>query len=248
MLLDLASDRGAPVSAVLGSAIAPAGVYRTLTDTVTSQLRDLIIAGEIPPGTALRLRSLATRLGVSVMPVREALRVLEAERLVVVSPHRGATVLQISANEVEEIYAMRAGLERLAAKRAMERILPQEVLSLSHQFEVMAEAAKADELDRFSLEDRKFHRMLYVVAGRDSLLTKILELTRSGSRAVMLAYGVWRPLVLGLDAHRPIMEAIETGDPDRVAQLTYEHVSEGGARIHAAVARWEEAQRLDPTG
>ncbi len=233
---------------MLESAIVPPEIYRTLTDTVTSQLRDLIIAGEIPPGTALRLRSLAIRLGVSVMPVREALRVLEAERLVVVSPHRGATVLQISANEVEEIYAMRAGLERLAAKRAMERILPQEVLSLSQQFEVMAKAAKADDLDRFSLEDRKFHGMLYAVAGRDTLYRKILDLTRSGSRAVKLAYGVWRPLVLGLDAHRPIMDAIETGDPDRVAQLTYEHVSEGGARIHAAVARWEEARRLDPTG
>jgi DNA-binding GntR family transcriptional regulator len=230
---------------VLEPLIAPAGVYRTLTDSVTSQLRDLIIAGDIPPGTALRLRSVADQLGVSVMPVREALRVLEAERLVTVSPHRGATVMQISAHEVEEIYAMRGGLERLAARRAMERILPEEVLSLSRQFEAMAEAARADDLDRFSIEDRKFHRMLYEVAGRDSLRRKILDLTRSGSRAVKLAYGVWRPLVLGLEAHRPIMDSIEAGDPDRVAQLTYEHVTEGGARIHAAVARWEADRVLD---
>jgi len=214
----------------------------TLTDSVTSQLRDLIIAGDLPPGTQLRLQSLAMRLGVSVMPIREALRVLEAERLIAAPPHRGASVLQISANEVEEIYAMRVGLERLAAKRAMERILPEEVLVLRQQFEVIAEAAKAEDLDRFSAEDRKFHRMLYAVAGRDSLYQRIVDLTQSATRAVKLAYGIWRPLMLGLDAHRPLMEAIEVGNPDRVAQLTYEHVAEGGARIHAAILRWEETE------
>lgn len=215
---------------------------RTLTSTVADRLRTLIIDGTIPPGSPLRLNALADRLDVSITPVREAIRVLEAERLVITSPHRGATVLRISSDEVEEIYAMRVGLEHLAARRAMERILPNEVLALRDQFEVMATAARREDLDRFSSEDRRFHQMLYVCAGRPPLLTKILGLTQSSFRATKLAYGIWRPLMLGLDAHRPLMEAIEAGDPDRVARMTYEHVREGGSRIHAAVLRWEEAQ------
>lgn len=235
---------GADAEALLDAVIATPESPQTLTVSVTSRLRDLIISGAVPPGTPLPLQALAVRLGVSVMPVREALRVLEAERLVVTRPHRGSRVLQISADEVEEIYAMRVGLERIAAKRAMERILPEEVLALRQQFDVMIEAARAEDLDRFSREDRRFHAMLYLAAGRESLYRKIVDLTQSSTRAVTLAYGIWRPLMLGLDAHRPILEAIEAGDPEPVAQLTYEHVSDGGARIHAAVARWEASNRL----
>lgn len=137
---------------------------------------------------------------------------------------------------------MRVGLERLAAKWAMERILAEEVLVPRQQFEVMAEAAKADYLDRFSPADRMCHRMLDAVAGRDSLYQRIVDLTQSATRAVKLAYGIWRPLMLGLDAHRPLMEAIEVGNPDRVAQLNYGPVAEGGARIHDATLRCEDTE------
>lgn len=221
---------------------------RTLTSTVADRLRTLIIDGTIPPGSPLRLRALADRLDVSITPIREAIRVLESERLVVTSPHRGATVLQISSDEVEEIYAMRVGLEHLAARRAMERILPNEVLALRDQFELMTVAARSEDLDRFSAEDRRFHQMLYACAGRPALLTKIVDLAQSSLRATKLAYGIWRPLTLGLDAHRPLMEGIEGGDPDRVARMTYEHVREGGSRIRAAVVRWETAHHEGQEG
>lgn len=217
---------------------------RTLPESVAKRLRELIIEGHLPPGTPLRLQPLARRLGVSVMPVREALRALEAERLVAFSPHRGATVLQVSSEEIEEIYAMRAALERLAARIAMERITPEAVTALREQLGVMAAAAAAEDLERFSEEDRHFHRMLYAAAERQSLYARILDLSQSSLRATNLAYGIWRPLMLGLEAHRPILDAIEAGDPELVARLTFEHVTEGGARIYAAVRDWEERQRI----
>ena len=218
---------------------------RTLTASVARRLRDLIIAGDLPPGTPLRLQALAQRLDVSVMPIREALRLLEAERLVTVSPHRGATVLQLSSDEVEEIYAMRAGLERLAAGIAAERISRESIAALRQQFDAMALAASDEDLDRFRDEDRRFHRTLYAAASRPTLYTRILDLSRSSSRATNLAYGAWRPLTLGLEVHRPILEAVEARDAELVARLTYEHVTEGGARINAAVKEWEASRIVE---
>lgn len=233
--------------ALLDSALPAPEDRRTLTDSVARRLRDLIIEGHLPPGTPLRLQALASRLGVSVMPVREALRLLEAERLVAVSPHRGATVLQVSSDEVEEIYVMRAALERLAARVAMTRISADAIRSLRSQFEAMAAAAADEDLDRFSVEDRRFHRLLYAAAGREGLYARILDLSQSSLRATNLAYGIWRPLLLGLEAHRPILEAIEAGEPEEVARLTFGHVTEGGARIYAAVRAWEARQALEST-
>jgi DNA-binding GntR family transcriptional regulator len=181
------------------------------------------------------------------MPVREALRLLEAERLVAVSPHRGATVLQVSSDELEEIYVMRAALEQLAARVAVERMGPDTKAALRAQFESMAAAAADENLDTFSVEDRAFHRQLYAAAGRPGLYARILDLSQSSLRATNLAYGIWRPLVLGLEAHRPILEAIEAGDSDEASRLTFEHVTEGAARILGAVRAWEERQALEAT-
>ena len=239
------ANASAAQEALLDSALPAPEDRRTLTDSVARRLRNLIIEGHLPPGTPLRLQALAGRLGVSVMPVREALRLLEAERLVAVSPHRGATVLQVSSDEVEEIYVMRAALERLAARIAMAKIGQDEIRAIRDQFEAMAAAASDEDLDRFGLEDRRFHRLLYAAAGRDGLYARILDLSQSSLRATNLAYGIWRPLLLGLEAHRPILEAIEAQDTEQVARLTFEHVTEGGARIFAAVRAWEERQALE---
>ena len=88
----------------------------TMTEAAAGILRGLILSGKLPPGTPLRLNQLASRLGMSVMPVREALRALEAERLVTFRAHHGATVTELSAEDVEEAYAVREALEGLAAR------------------------------------------------------------------------------------------------------------------------------------
>jgi DNA-binding GntR family transcriptional regulator len=228
-----------PEARLLEVAIAHPEDRTTLTESVTNRLRDLIIEGDLPPGTPLRMQALAARLGVSIMPVREALKLLEAEHLVAISPPPGATVLQVSSDEVEEIYAMRAALESLAARVAMSRIKPAEVRGMQRQLERMQRVARGEDVRLFSAEDRRFHRMLYQAAGRPALYTRIIELAQSSLRATNLAYEIWRPLILGVDAHRPILEAVERGDASAVARLTFEHVTEGGARIYAAVRQWE---------
>ena len=90
----------------------------TLAESITGRLRQLILDGQLRPGQALRPADLAPRLGVSAMPVREALRILDAEGLVTFKPRIGARVAEIREEDVEELYLIRGALEGLAARLA----------------------------------------------------------------------------------------------------------------------------------
>ena len=89
-----------------------------------SQLRRAILVGRLKPGAWLTQEDLATTFGVSRMPIRDALRTLSAEGLVEMTPHRGARVSPLTVEEFQEIYAVRMGLEGLAARLAAEQMTP----------------------------------------------------------------------------------------------------------------------------
>ena len=117
----------------------------TLTEAAATALRNLILSGQLPPGTPLRLNVLAARLAMSVMPVREALRVLEAERLVTFRAHHGATVAELSMEDVEEAYAVRAALEGLAARDGVLNLTEASLAVIREKFRLMeADAARGD--------------------------------------------------------------------------------------------------------
>src|SRR5512133_2211345 len=90
-------------------------------------LRGQILSGELPPQSRIREREVAAQLGISRTPVREALTRLKSEGLVDSSPRRGAVVCQIELDEIDEIYEIRAALERLVAKRSCERATDAEI-------------------------------------------------------------------------------------------------------------------------
>jgi DNA-binding GntR family transcriptional regulator len=94
-------------------------IPRTVKDALVETLRDEIIRGDLVPGQYLRLEEIAARFDVSTMPVREALRDLEAEGLVTIFPHRGAIVTQLGADELQDIYDIRATLEEMATRLAV---------------------------------------------------------------------------------------------------------------------------------
>ena len=113
----------------------------TIADSVAGRLRELILTGKLPPGTPLRLSQVAARMGVSVMPIREAIRILESERLVTIEPRRGAVVATLSIEDIEELYAVRAALEALAAKHGARNIGPEATQAMRAEFEAMVAAA-----------------------------------------------------------------------------------------------------------
>ena len=169
----------------------------TLTEAAATALRNLILSGQLPPGTPLRLNVLAARLAMSVMPVREALRVLEAERLVTFRAHHGATVAELSMEDVEEAYAVRAALEGLAARDGVLNLTEASLAVIREKFRLMeADAARGDR-EALVGHDQEFHRALYTAGGRPERARRIIELWESTQRAIPLIYRAWNPLEAG---------------------------------------------------
>src|SRR6478735_9505873 len=130
----------------------------TLAESITGRLRQLILDGRLRPGQALRPADLAPRLGVSAMPIREALRILEAEGLVTFKPRIGARVAEIREEDVEELYLVRGALEGLAARLAATNVTDADLAGLHEAFDEMTAARARNDFDTFSQYDKEFHR------------------------------------------------------------------------------------------
>lgn len=133
----------------------------TLQYKVTTKLREVILKGEFKMGERLVQEQWAEKLGVSRMPIREALKQLEMEGLVRIEPRRGAIVTPISIDDIEEIYQLRANLEGLAVEKSLPNLEADEIAELENLYEQMV-ALKADEKDvaEFMLLNAQFHQLL----------------------------------------------------------------------------------------
>jgi DNA-binding GntR family transcriptional regulator len=208
---------------------------RTMAEMVAQRLKMAIVDGQLPPGTPLRLAQVSARLGVSVMPVRDALRQLEAERLVEIRPRRGAVVTDLSIEDAEETYAVRVALEALAARHATERLTDADLDEIREAFDHMTDAQRSGDLRAFIEADHVFHHRLYQASQRDRLIRNISELVDRSRRYAPITYRAWQPLDAGIAAHRPILEAIEARDPALVERLTFEHMSAAATRLVTAL-------------
>src|SRR5215213_11489304 len=199
--------------AVLDEAFGAPEERLTIAGSVAARLRELILTGKLPPGTPLRLTQVASRMGVSVMPIREAIRILESERLVTIEPRRGASVARLSIDDIEELYAVRGALEGLAAKHGTRAIGARDIKAMRTEFAAMTRASQAGDTGAFLAHDRRFHALLYAASGRTQLVARIDELLESGRRIVdPYVYRPWYPLKVTTEAHRPILEAVAARD------------------------------------
>jgi DNA-binding GntR family transcriptional regulator len=196
----------------------------TLAADIAERLRVLILDGRLAPGTRLRLAALAQTLGVSVMPVRDALRILEAENLVLALPRRGARVAVLSEEDAEEIYAVRAALESLAARYGAVQLTDDDIREIRGFFHLMEEDAARADLTSFIEHDQAFHYRLYSVSQRERLLLSITELRRRSHRYVPYIHRGLHDFARRLELHRPILEAIEARDVEAVVRLTRDHL------------------------
>ena len=212
---------------------------RTLSAEVAERLGRLIIEGRLQPGAPLRLQAIAERMGVSVQPVREGIRMLAAEGLVTVEPHRGAFVNGLSIEEVEELYAVRAALEGLAARIATARLTDDDRADLEDGFGAMVKAEESGDLPGFIAADRAFHRRLYESADRPRLVARILDLWDKSTRSSPLVYHGWLPIGDALADHRPLLKAVRADDPEAAQAATRIHLEDAALRVLAALREQE---------
>jgi DNA-binding GntR family transcriptional regulator len=142
-------------------------IPRTVKETLVETLRDEIVQGDHTPGQYLRLEEIAARFDVSTMPVREALRDLEAEGLVTSFPHRGAMVTRLSPDELEDIYDMRVVLEEMATRLAVPFLTESTLAELTSLVEQMDE--HLGDVATLVRLNHQFHLTLYEASGRGHL-------------------------------------------------------------------------------
>lgn len=215
----------------------PAGAERAY-----ELLRTAIVENRYAPGQRLIEQKIAEELGLSRTPVREALRRLEAEGLVVTEAHRGATVRPITINDVIDLYDLRARLEAYAAQLAAERSTPDERAVLAEAVRAFGEATASFEADgddalrRLVEANRAVHDCILAAAHHDRLATMI-------ARTVDIPL-VYRSIQrFGPDErarsdlfHRLVLAAIERGDAERAGALMAEHVRQGLDVVLDAIA------------
>lgn len=140
-------------------------------EVVRDGMREMIVYGELLPGQRLNEVDLARTFEVSRGPLREALRALETEGLAVRVPRRGTFVVQMSATDVDEIYSLRAALEELAVRRALESPSPQLLARLDALVDEMREATAVSDWRRVTECDIEFHTAVYEAAGHARVLS-----------------------------------------------------------------------------
>ncbi|MCS6773480.1 MAG: GntR family transcriptional regulator [Anaerolineae bacterium] len=181
---------------------------QTPEQRVYSQLREMILNSKLEPGEWLRQEQLAALFGVSRTPVREALRMLAQEQLVEFVKNHGVRVVPLSWEEFEELYALRIGLEGLAARLAAEQATDEDIASLREAFAHIEQLAQRGGLREYLREEWKFRLKCYAVLKRPRLLQKIKNLREHAERYLRLAYTVEGKVQESLDFHRRLLEAI----------------------------------------
>jgi DNA-binding GntR family transcriptional regulator len=187
-------------------------------------LRQAIYQGAIPEGTVLRERELASALGVSRTPIRESLARLEAEGIVVAIPHGGVVVAEVSPQDVEEIYELRAGIEGMAARLAAQRASDAELAALGEVLQEMTVLARDGQLESLPPLAARFHRLLYEAARNrrlQALAVNCYEAVQRVKRSSLM-----RPGRAGqaLEEHRRILAALRRRDPEAAERAAREHL------------------------
>lgn len=189
-----------------------------------SQLKAEILSNRMPPGFQAPEPEIASRLGMSRTPVREALIRLEAERLVELIPRRGARVLPIQAEDMREIYEILAALEADAAARlAQRRPSEAELASVSAATREMELALEANDLDAWAEADDLFHRRLLELHGNTRLRGFVQELSDQAHRARIATLRLRDIPRISTQEHLDILEAIRAGDAGRARAAFRNH-------------------------
>ena len=208
-----------------------------LADEVAEHLRAEIMTGVLRPGTFIRLDETAAALGVSITPVREALRTLRTEGMVQLEPHRGHVVLALSRTDVEDIFWLQATIARELAATVVERITDAEIDELERLNADLADAVGRHDPELISSTEFAFHRAFNHASGRLKLAWFLLHVARYLPALIYATDPGWGAATL--ESHRQLIAALRSRDTDSVVRLNGAQFTDGATRLIG---------RLDETG
>lgn len=211
--------------------------YQPLRDLVFEALREAIINGTLKPGERLMEVQLAEEMGVSRTPVREAIRKLELEKLVVMVPRKGAYVADISKTEIAEVFEIRRALEGLAAQLAADRATNDQLETLERYLFRISEAIDKGDLEATIMLDTEFHNELYQAANNERLGEMINNLREHIQRYRSTSLAHPGRMKQALSEHRRIVESIGKRDATLAKKLAEEHIINAENSLMQAIFR-----------
>lgn len=201
---------------------------RTATEFVEVGLRQAILTGRLAPGTPLRQEELAALFGVSRMPVREALRQLEAQALVEFEPHKGAVVTEISAEDAADNYAIRRALEPAALALSIPNLTEAD---FERAAELIADLDQEADQARLGDLNRRFHLCLYGAARRPKLVALVAAHLATADRYLRFHLAAKGRDQLAQDEHRALLAAARARDTVAAQAILVQHLDTAAETI-----------------
>jgi len=213
---------------------------RSLHDELATQLRDLLMRGELKAGDKISEQALCQRFGVSRTPLREALKVLANEGLIILLPNRGASVARISPGEIDELFPIMGAMEALAGETACARITDAGIAAIEVMHEEMLDHYRGRNAAGYLQVNRKIHEAIFEAAGNREL-TQFYQTLMVRIHAVRFVAQKsperWREAV---EDHERMIAALKARDGERLGAVLKEHLRHKAAMVH------ESLELLDP--
>ena len=197
----------------------------TKQQAIYQHLKNQIMEGKLPPGQRLIIDEIAEDLGLSIIPVREALQLLQSERLVEIRPHAGATVAAITHENIEEVFTILEGMEAVTVRRLAKSRPPQLAGKLAALIKQMDAAEKKSEAEKWSALNMEFHLAMSEATGMPwlhEITTRVLG-NWDRIRRHFFREGSEHRFAEAQKEHHAILKALEKGDADQVEQLARQH-------------------------
>jgi len=198
--------------------------HRPLREIVYEELRNLILTGKIKPGTRMMEIELAEDMGVSRTPIREAIRKLEKEGLVVIEPRKGAYASEVSVKDMEDILEVRANLEGLAAYYAAERMTDSEKKILDETRDKFKKAVEEGDMAEMISNDTKFHHLIVESSRNSHLIHMVEQLQELVLRFRYIYYKDFKRAEEMIPEHERIFDEIASGNGANARFEAFNHI------------------------
>ena len=210
---------------------APNGDVTAVAEWVADVLRDRIVKGVLPAGARIVERKLSAELDVSRTPVREALKLLQADSLIDISRHKGAQVKDFSAQQALELFDVIASLESLAAERLAERITEVQLAALEQMHAAMLAHYHADEADAYFDLNSEIHDTILKECGNPILQQMHTKMMARARRGRFMAIMDPERLKTAVEEHEQLMSAFRSKDAECARQIWRKHLLSTGHSV-----------------
>ena len=213
--------------------------YLPLRDVVFNTLREAILKGDLKPGERLMELQLASKLGVSRTPIREAIRMLEQEGLAVTTPRKGAEVAKMTLKDMEDVLEIRDALDELAVRIACQKISDEQLKQLEDMKELFEKSTQTGNVKKIAEADVTFHDVIYEATGNPKLVTLLNNLREQVYRYRVEYIKDPKNYPTLIAEHEAILESLKNRDVKNAVEAMHVHVANQAEAVKTVIQEHE---------